>query len=283
MWNYSKKMMEHFLNPRNMGRIENPDASAQVGNIACGDALSLTMKLDRDGKITDVKFETFGCASAIASSSALTEMIKGKNLDEALEVSHEDIADYLGGLPEEKMHCSVMGKDALEAAVAGYRGEKPAAPHSHAERIVCRCFGVSDIKIARVVRENNLHTAEEVTHYCKAGGGCGSCIGEIEEIIAEVWNKEKQKEETGKTTVRPMSNIQKMQRIMETMDQEIRPSLQTHGGDLELIDIIGNRVMIAFRGACSGCVSSGVTLNVFVQERLREFVSDDIIVEEVQE
>ena len=169
MWEYTDKLKEHFFNPRNVGEIEAPDGVGEVGSLACGDALKLTFKLDENGRIKDAKFKTFGCASAIATSSVLTEMIKGLSVDEAAQITNRDIADYLGGLPEQKMHCSVMGREALEAAIENYRtgGRKK---HELEGNVVCTCFGVTDREIDRVIRENNLTSVEEVTNYCKAGG-----------------------------------------------------------------------------------------------------------------
>ena len=182
MWDYTDKVKEHFLNPRNVGEIENPDGVAEVGSLACGDALKLTFKLDENKRIRDAKFKTFGCASAIASSSALTEMIKGMTVDEALKVTNQDIARYLGGLPDEKMHCSVMGKQALEKAIENYRGAPSLEPGA---KIICECFGVTDKEIERAIRENNLATVEDVTNYTKAGGGCGDCQEKLAAILAE--------------------------------------------------------------------------------------------------
>src|SRR5512138_3325267 len=156
MWDYTDKVMDHFLNPRNVGTVENPDGVGEVGSLACGDALSLSFKLDANGRIADAKFKTFGCASAVASSSVLTELIKGKTLEEAMQVTNQDIASYLGGLPEQKMHCSVMGQEALEAAIANYRGKHEGMIAEKKGNIVCTCFGVTDEEIRKVVRENGL-------------------------------------------------------------------------------------------------------------------------------
>jgi len=282
MWEYSEKVKDHFFHPRNTGEVKNPDAVGEVGNIACGDALKLTLKIDKStSHVVDAKFKTFGCGSAIASASALTEMIKGKTLDEASKITNEDIARYLDGLPEEKMHCSVMGRDALEAAIANYRGGKVIAPASEG-KIICKCFGVTDKKIARVVRENRLRTIEEVTNYTKAGGGCKSCHPDIKAIIEEVWSKEKEKVELHKKPFPgKLTNIRKIELIKETIEREIRPGLQADGGDIELIDIIGDRILVAFRGTCAGCPSSGVTLKSSVEAKLKEFVSENLAVEEV--
>ncbi len=186
MWNYTEKVLDHFRNPRNVGKVENPDGTGTVGSLACGDSLTLTFKLDDQGRIADVKFQTFGCASAIASSSALTELVKGKTLEEAEKITNKDIADYLGGLPAQKMHCSVMGREALEAAIRNYRTGETVVRDLKEEKIVCKCFNVSEEEIERVATENNLSTVEEVTDYCKAGGACGQCRDEIQAILDRI-------------------------------------------------------------------------------------------------
>ncbi len=274
MWEYTSKVKEHFLNPSNVGEIENPDGIGDVGSLSCGDALRLTFKLDENEKIIDAKVKTFGCASAIASGSALTEMMIGKTVAEAEEISNQQIADYLGGLPKEKMHCSVMGQEALEKAIACYRGTTIEEKEGE---LVCECFGVTDLEIIRAVQENNLKTIEEVTNFTKAGGGCERCHGDITKILLEVQHQPQPEEEKKPQ----LSNIQKMRLIEETIEREIRPSLQLDGGDIELIDIIGNRVIVATRGACSACKSAPITLKNLVEAKLREFVSPDLVVEEV--
>jgi len=283
MWDYTDKVKEHFLNPRNVGDIQDADAVGEVGSLACGDALKLFLKLDENKeRIVDAKFQTFGCGSAIASSSALTEMVKGKTLDEALAITNQEIADFLGGLPEEKMHCSVMGQEALEAAIAKYRGHAvPSHDHEHGEHegeIVCKCFGLTEGFLRKVIAANKLHTAEQVTHFTKAGGGCGGCIPRIKELIAEVLGE--QTEEVRKKPEK-LTNLRKMQLIQDVLEKEVRPQLWADGGDLELIDIDGAKVQVAFRKACAGCVSSGYTAR-FVEQKLRDLVADDITVEEVE-
>ncbi len=277
MWEYTDKLKEFFLNPRNIGEIENPDAVGEVGNIVCGDALKLTLKIDKGtDKITDAKFQTFGCASAIASSSALTEIVKGKTLDEALKLTNKDIADFLGGLPDEKMHCSVMGKEALDAAVANYRGQEK--PVQVGEKIICKCFDVSEEKIRKVALENHLTTVEEITNYTKAGGGCGSCIPDIEALLKDIWSIKVMP----KAPVAPkkLTNLQKISLIQDIIEKDIRPRLQADGGDIELIDIEGNKVTVALRAMCLSCPMSDVTIKG-IEDKLKELVSSEITVEAV--
>ncbi len=280
MWNYTEKVKDHFLNPRNVGEIEDADGVGEVGSLACGDALRLSFKLDEKKRIKDAKFKTFGCASAIASSSALTEIIKGMTLEEAEKVNNRDIADYLGGLPEEKMHCSVMGREALEVAIASYRGQKV---EKEDFEVVCNCFGVTDREIVKAVRENNLKTVEQVTYYTKAGGGCGQCHPKIEAIIEKVRKEMAEEAPPVKPEKKKLTNIQKIKLIEETLGREIIPALKADGGDLDLVDIEGNKVYVALRGKCSFCPSSEFTLKQYIEMKLREFVSDDIQVEEVRQ
>ncbi len=278
MWEYTEKVKDLFLKPKNVGEIKDADAVGEVGSIICGDALKLFLKIDKEtGKIIDAKFQTFGCASAIASSSALTELIKGKTLDEAMKVTNQDLAAFLGGLPEEKMHCSVMGREALEAAVANYRGE--AAPVHEEEKVVCKCFDVSEEKIRRVAIENHLTTVDEVTNFTKAGGGCGECKPVIETILQDIWSLKPVAAAPAKP--KKLTNLHRIALIQEIIENEIRPGLQADNGDVELIDIEGSKVTVALRGMCTGCVMSDVTIKG-IQSKLRELVSEDIVVEAYQ-
>ncbi len=299
MWNYSEKVIDYFLHPRNVGEIDNPDGEGEVGSLACGDMLRLTFKLDDNGRIADAKFKTFGCASAIASSSALTEMIKGMTLEEAEKITNRDIANFLGGLPEEKMHCSVMGREALEAAIKNYRGL--ASPKRELEgNVVCKCFGVTETDIRRVVEENGLTTIEQVTDYTKAGGGCGQCHEEIQKILDEIaanraaeaagaempWppaSREPSLKPPPLTSEVPhLSNLEIVHKVEELINTRIRPALQHDGGDLELVDIDHNTVYVSLKGACATCPSSTVTMRQFIEKELRKEISPSMHLEEVR-
>lgn len=276
MWEYTNKVQQHFLHPKNVGEIENPDGVGEVGSLACGDALKLTFKLDDKGVIADAKFKTFGCASAIASSSVLTEMIIGMTLDEAAKVTNEDIADRLGGLPKEKMHCSVMGREALEAAIANHRGLK--LPMAEGE-VVCECFGVTDLEVIRAIKESNLRSVEEITNFTKAGGGCGKCVDRLREILVATV-QEGVDVATREERPKRMTTLQKIKKIEEALEREIRPGLRKDGGDIELVDVDGDFVMVSLRGACTSCSKSQTTLKEYVEKKLRELVLDSLIVEE---
>lgn len=176
-----------------------------------------------------------------------------------------------------------MGREALEAAIENYRtgGRKK---HELEGRVVCTCFGVTEKEIERVIRENDLTTVEQVTNYCKAGGGCGGCKGEIEKIIEHI-----QGDKTGQiiTKAPPKwhkpTNIQKIQLIQQTINEQIRPALRADGGDIELIDVEGNKVIVALRGMCAQCALANITVKNLVEAKLREFVSEDLFVEEYED
>lgn len=295
MWDYSEKVKEYFFNPKNSGVLADADGVGDVGAIACGDALRLMIKVDQiTNIITDAKFQTFGCGSAIASSSALTELIIGKTIAEAMEITNQDIADFLGGLPPEKMHCSVMGYEALRAAVANYRGEAWVDDHEEGA-LICKCFGVDEGMIERAVRMNGLTTIEQVQHFTKASGSCGTCIEPLEQVLQRV-NAEMVEEglldaalafdpnvavrpvkrgkaqsplaPKGSAAKTPLTNLQRI-RLIETTIEELRPYLKQDGGDCELVDVEGDKIYVKLSGACVGCQMASVTISG-VQEKLME-------------
>jgi NifU-like protein len=186
---YSEILLDHFRNPRNVGELKDANGIGEVGNEACGDVMKLYIKVnDETGIIEDAKFETFGCASAIASSSISTEMIKGKKIDEALELSNKAIVEALGGLPKNKIHCSVLAVDALERAIADYKGEEiKAAP----DPVICHCMGIKKSEILHAI-EHGLDTVEKVAEATGATtGGCGGerCKAPIEEMIKDYYGE----------------------------------------------------------------------------------------------
>ncbi|MCD6386463.1 Fe-S cluster assembly protein NifU [Candidatus Sumerlaeota bacterium] len=285
MWEYSPKVIEHFMNPRNVGEIEDPDAEAQVGSFVCGDMIKLQLKINDQGIITDAKFKTFGCGAAIASASVLTEMIIGKSVDEVAGISNEDIIRELGGLPEAKIHCSVMGADALRSALEDYyakQGLQP-PPEMDTSPLVCHCFGVTQNKIRNAIFAYHLRTVDEVTTYTKAGGGCGKCKEEIQKIInATLGEQVAEPPELVAVQKRPLTNLQRMKMIEDVIEKEIRPQLQADGGDIKLVDIKDNIVQVEMLGTCRECPVSPVTIKQYVEQKLRELVDNEILVEEVK-
>jgi len=307
MWEYSEKVKDYFFNPKNSGVLEQANGVGDVGAIACGDALRLMIKVDPETEIiTDARFQTFGCGSAIASSSALTELIIGKTLAEALVITNQDIADFLGGLPPEKMHCSVMGYEALRAAVANYKGEAWVDDHEDGA-LICKCFGVDEGMIERAVRNNLLTVPDQVTHFTKAGGSCGTCAEKYEGVLARVnaalVEEGKLAAELAfdptrapgvrmpkakvsplavapKLTPAKLTNVQRI-RLIEQSLEELRPVFRRDGGDCELVDVEDDRVFVKFSGACLGCQLESVTLQG-VQERLMEKLGQPLRVIPVQ-
>ncbi|MDD5298114.1 MAG: Fe-S cluster assembly protein NifU [Rhodocyclaceae bacterium] len=284
MWEYSDKVREHFFNPRNAGPLEEANGIGDVGSIKCGDALRLMLKVNPDTEvIEEAHFQTFGCGSAIASSSALTEIIKGMTVDAALGVSNQDIADYLDGLPPEKMHCSVMGREALQAAVANYRGEVWKDDHEEGA-LICKCFAVDAVMIEDVVKANNLNTVEEVTFYTKAGGGCAACHEGIEEILARVKGERPGGGETSPPPVCPaapetakpkpskLTSVQRI-KIIEEVLESVRPMLRRDHGDVDLVEVQGKKIFVTLKGACSGCMMEAATLGG-VQQKMIEALGE---------
>ncbi|MFA7658285.1 MAG: Fe-S cluster assembly protein NifU [Candidatus Gastranaerophilaceae bacterium] len=272
MWDYTKEVMEHYRNPKNVGKIDDADAVGEAGSLVCGDALKIYLKI-KNNIVTDAKFQTFGCGSAVASSSILTEMIIGKPLDEVKKITNKDIADKLGGLPPEKMHCSVMGYEALENALSHYLKEDVT---SGKDKLVCKCFSVTEKQILKAVKENNLKTIEDVTNYTKAGGACGHCKENIQAILDEYYKTKPAKEKP------LLTHTQKIIKINNIIENQIAAELRKDGGDIDLIDIDGNKVYVKLKGCCSKCKNSTLTLKNFVEATLRETLGEDIEVVEVE-
>lgn len=281
MWDYSEKVKEHFFNPRNSGVLDEANGVGDVGSISCGDALRLMLKVDPGSeRITDARFQTFGCGSAIASSSALTEIVKGMTLEEALKVTNQDIADYLDGLPPEKMHCSVMGREALHAAIANYRGEVWKDDHEEGA-LVCKCFAIDAVMIEETIRANNLTTVEQVTHYTKAGGSCATCHEGIEEILTKVTGERcavPPPAETKPAVQAPingkprLTNYQRMRKIEEVIEA-VRPQLQRDHGDIEIVEVEGRNIYVKLQGACHGCMMEQATLGG-IQSQIAEALGE---------
>lgn len=281
MWDYSDKVKDHFFQPRNAGPLEGANAVGEVGSIACGDALRLMLVVEPEtNTIQDARFQTFGCGSAIASSSALTEIIKGMSLDDALKVTNQDIAEFLDGLPPEKMHCSVMGREALHAAVANYRGESPEEDHEEGE-LICNCFGIHAGMIEEVVLTNRLSTVDDVINFTKAGGGCTTCHEKIEDLLEQIQSRRNERFSVpepapvaapvkSKVKFSEMTTLQKAKRV-EAVIERIRPQLQADHGDVELIEIDKNIVYVAMLGACKGCAMEHITLGGIQQKLIEEF------------
>ncbi|MBR2069403.1 MAG: Fe-S cluster assembly protein NifU [Candidatus Gastranaerophilales bacterium] len=270
MWEYSDKVKEHFKNPRNVGSIENADAIGEAGALSCGDKLKLYLKID-NGIIKDAKFQTFGCGSAVAASSILTEMIIGKSVEEARKITNKQIADELDGLPPEKMHCSVMGREALEDALKNYEGEDwqdYVVEDEGTSPVICHCFSVTEQQIIDAIVNNCAKTVDDISQITHAGLACGRCIDNIKSILSKYVKDEKK-------ILNPVQRIIKINTIIETV---IAPELKKDFGDIELINVEGNNVIVKLKGHCSTCQNAKLTLKNFVETKLKELVDEELIV-----
>ena len=298
-WQYSDKTKILFMNAVNgnenshFGEIADADGVGEHGSIACGDAMKFFFKVRRaenpvDDVIIAANYSTFGCTSAIASSEALCEIIeKGEYTPiEALKIRNEDIVKFLEGLPSQKIHCSVMGAEALEAAVADWaqkRGVDLEALGVHLEskedegsRLVCTCFNVTESELKRRIVELNLHTIDDVIGAIKAGGACGACQhdpGGIQEFLDAQWGVQ---DDTTLDNVQKMklSPYQLSKRIEAVLEEDIRPMLAADGGDVEIIDIKENLIYVDLTGACATCPGASGTIQHVIEKKLRDKVDD---------
>ncbi len=318
-WEYSEKTKQLFMDAvhgkpgTHLGEIENPDGFGEHGSIACGDSMRFTFRVRRHPTdptkdvITEARYLTFGCTSAIASSEALCALIEqgGYTPIEALRITNEDIVKFLDGLPQQKIHCSVMGAEALESAVFNWAqkrgvdlealGVRIHADEEKEGRIVCKCFGLSEPYLRRKIEELNLRTIPEITGATKAGGACMACHhapGGLQDLLNEVWGTsgtrlrvvpkvERQPPPEPTPSPQAMSPYQYAKRIEKTINEIVRPMLAHDGGDVEIIDIKDNLVFCRLEGACSGCASAGQTLKLMVEKTLKDLVDERIRVVQV--
>jgi NifU-like protein len=318
-WEYSEKTKQLFMDAvhgkpgTHLGEIEDPDGVGEHGSIACGDAIRFTFRVKRhptdptQDVITDARYLTFGCTSAIAASEALCALIEQGGLTPitALRIKNSDIVKYLEGLPKQKIHCSVMGAEALESAVFNWAQKRGVDLNSlgvnlhggedKEGRIVCKCFSLSEPYIRRKIKELNLRTIPEITNAIKAGGACMSCHhvpGGLQDLLDEAWGA------AGKSlpivsTIAPlgakaatpqepaMSPYQFAKKVEKAVEDYVRPLLRQDGGNVEIVDIKGNLVYCQLQGACAGCAGAGQTLRMMVEGTLKEWVDERVRVIEV--
>ncbi len=306
-WNYSEKTKQLFMDAvqgkpgSHLGEVDDPDGLGEHGSIACGDALRFTFKVQQhhcdplQDVITEARYLTFGCTSAIAASEALCTIIEQGDFTpiKALEISNDDIVQFLEGLPDQKIHCSVMGAEALAAAVFNWaqkRGVDLEAlgvdilPEETEEgRLVCKCFGLTEPYLLRKIKELGLKSIAELTAATKAGGACMTCHhqpGGLQDLLDQVWGSGAGAESAvAHAPAEPaapavLSSFQFMKRVEQVLDGYVRPMLKQDGGDLELIDIKDRTVYVRLAGACSSCVGAGQTLKLLVERSIKEQVDE---------
>ena len=313
-WNYSEKTQQLFMDAvhgkpgTHLGEIEDPDGLGEHGSIACGDALRFTFAVDRHPTdptkdvITEAKYLTFGCTSAIAASEALCAIIEQGTYTpiQALKIQNQDIVAFLEGLPDQKIHCSVMGAEALEAAVfdwARKRGVDLAVlglerreEEQEEGRLVCECFSVAEPYLKRKIKELGLRTIPDITNAIKAGGACMSCHhvpGGLQDLLDETWGvaagepARAPREEAEEGAAPPLSPYQFAKKIEKTIDEYVRPMLQQDGGDIEIVDVKDTLIYCRLAGACAGCAGAAQTLRMMVEGTLKDNVDPRIKVIQV--
>jgi len=314
-WEYSERTRQLFMDAvhgkpgTHLGEIEDPDGIGEHGSMACGDAMRFTFRVKRHPSdptkdvIVESRYLTFGCTSAIAASEALCTLIEqgGYTPIEALKIRNGDIVKFLEGLPEQKIHCSVMGAEALESAVFNWAQKRGVdlerlgvdihADEQEEGRIVCECFSLSEPYLRRKIKELNLRTIPQITNAIKAGGGCMSCHhvpGGHQDLLDEIWSGETKqvapepgKAAKGAAKEEPLSPYQFAKKVEKTMDEYIRPMLQRDGGDVEIVDIKEALVYCRLKGACAGCAGAAVTLKMMVETTLKNVVDERIRVIQV--
>jgi NifU-like protein len=310
-WEYSKKTQQLFMDAvqgkpgTHLGEIEEPDGFGEHGSLACGDALRFTFRVDRHASdptkdvIVEARYLTFGCTSAIASSEALCALIEEGSYTpiDALKITNKDIVDYLGGLPAQKVHCSVMGAEALEAAVFNWAQKRGVDLHAlgvelptHEDqdgRVVCNCFTITEPYLRRKIRELGLKTIADITGALKAGGACMTCHmapGGLQDLLDDIWGRPETRMKEEPEAPEPpepveapdLSPYQFAKAVEAATDQYIRPMLQRDGGDLEIVDIKDQLVYVKLVGACAGCMGASMTLKLMVEEHLKNHVDERI-------
>ncbi len=307
-WEYSDKTKELFMDAihgkpgTHLGEIENPDGMGEHGSISCGDAMRFTFRVDKHefdptkDVIVEAKYLTFGCTSAIAASEALCSLIEtgGYTPIGALKIGNQDIVDYLEGLPAQKIHCSVMGAEALEAAVFDWAkrrnvnlaelGVELPAVEEQEGRIVCECFSITEPYLKRKIEELQLKTIPAITQALKAGGGCGNCHhtpGGLQDVLNEVWGSETDvaeapAPEAAVAAKAPASAYQLGKAVEKAIDEYVRPLLQADGGNVELVDIKDFLVYVKLAGACASCAGAEATLRGLVEQTLKNQVDERI-------
>ncbi len=310
---YSQKVQDLMNHPQNMGEITEEQAKemgaklivADFGAESCGDAVRLYWAVDeKTDKILDAKFKSFGCGTAIASSDTMADLCKGKTVDEAVKITNIDVEKAMRdnpdtpAVPPQKMHCSVMAYDVIKEAAASYKGVDAASFEDSI--IVCECARVTLGTIKEVIKLNDLKTVEQITDYTKAGAFCKSCIKpggheEREYYLVDILKETREEMEHDKIlsaadaqtadsddfVFEKLTMVQKLKKVENVIDENIREMLMMDGGNLEIVDLRDTDdgytdIYIRYLGACSGCASSSTGTLYAIEAVLREKLSDKI-------